>query len=96
MSVRITESEREKALMLFTFAEQISKGARVYTLRTGQYLFNHLPAGVANVVSGTLFDPFQKELSKKQIIDWLDDHLIFDGKEIVGCFNNNTILWEKK
>lgn len=77
------------------FADQIRLGAGLSGQRTGQYLFNHLPSGPANVVAATLFDPFHKELNEREIYDWIENHLIFDGSRIVGVFNNDQLLWEE-
>lgn len=81
---------------LEVMAVHIAVGARQTKLRTGQYLFNHLPDQVGNKVAGTLFDPFHKDLSKQEIIEWLDNHLIFDHNEIIALFDQNTILWESE
>lgn len=75
-------------------AENIRLGAARGGQRTGQWMFNHLPGPVQNKVVGTLFDPFHKDLTTDEIFQWLDNHIIFDGSEIVGLFDNNTILWE--
>lgn len=78
------------------FAHSTVSGARFYNQRTGQFLFNRLPEGAANVVRGTLFDPFYKELTPDQIVQWLDEHVVFDDYGIIGIFNNNQILWERE
>jgi hypothetical protein len=62
--------------------------------RSGQALFNGLPGPAANAVAGTLFDPFHKMLSRDQVTDWIDNHLIFsDAGEVIGVFDNNKLLW---
>ncbi len=77
------------------YVEQIASGAKATDQRTGQRLFNLLPQPVAYFTSGTLFDPFHKDLTRKEIWDWLNDHLIFDDNgHIIALFNNNQILWE--
>lgn len=76
------------------FVDKIKREARKNNQRTGQYLFNYLPEGAANVVASTLFDPFHKELTWTEILEWIESHLIFKGEEIVGVFNNNDVLWE--
>jgi hypothetical protein len=78
---------------LDVMAVHIAVGARQTKQRTGQYLFNHLPVEVGNKVAGTLFDPFHKDLSKPEIIEWLDNHLIFNENKIIALFDQNTILW---
>lgn len=77
------------------FVRQIIKGAEFYEQRTGQYLFNHLPNHIGGRVAGTSFDPFHKELSDREIYEWIDNHLVFDGFEIVGLFHGEVVLWEK-
>jgi hypothetical protein len=63
-------------------------------LRTGQVLFNSLPAGPAGAVAGTSFDPFFKDLTEQQLYEWIDYHLITEGNEILGVFHNERIVWE--
>lgn len=77
------------------FVRHIITGAKEFDQRTGQYMFNHLPPIVAARVSGTSFDPFHKELSAHEIWEWIENHLIFDGNEIIGLFHNDIMLWEK-
>jgi hypothetical protein len=62
--------------------------------RTGQYLFNSLPDGAREVVAGTMWDPFHKELSQYQIEDWLANHVVFnDNGTIIGIIAGRRILW---
>lgn len=77
------------------YTDQIVRGAKESGQRTGQYLFNHLEPGPANVIAGSLFDPFHQDLSNREISDWLDNHLIFDGNKVIAVFKNNQILWEE-
>ena len=83
-------------LAVFTFVDQIRQGAKEEKQRTGQYLYNHLPDGVKQAINATPFDPFHKELNPDELMMWVNDHLIFDGDQIVGCFSRNNILWEKR
>lgn len=77
-------------------ADWIEDEAYILGQRTGQLLFNNLPHEVANHVRGTEFDPFHKDMSKQEIIDWFNDHVIFsDGDEIIVLFNGTEILWER-
>lgn len=79
------------------YVDQISRGAKSTGQRTGQYLFNHLPDGAANVIAGSLFDPFHKDLSPYEIRAWLGDHLIFSPLgEVIAVFNQNDILWTEE
>jgi hypothetical protein len=80
---------------LVMYTQQIFEGAQYYSQRTGQYLFNKLPLLVAAEVAGTSFDPFHKDLSKFEIYEWLDNHLIFQDQRIVGLFHNDVLLWEE-
>lgn len=75
------------------FADQIY--AEAGSFRTGQYLFNTLPPGAQYVIAQSLIDPFHRDLTKTEIYDWANDHLIFNGTEIVAVFFDNKILWEK-
>lgn len=81
--------------ILQIWSEQIERGAETSGQRTGQYLFNHLPSEAAAQVVGTMFDPFNKDLSIHEIRAWLDKHIIYHGNRIVGLFNGDMILWQK-
>lgn len=75
--------------------KSIMTNAVFYNQRTGQYIFNHLPDDCANLVRSTLFDPFYKSFNRVEVRQWMEDHLIFDDRgNIIGLFNNNSILWE--
>lgn len=87
MRIFVSQTER--------FADDIIRGSKANGQRTGQYLFNHLPSVPANAVTATLFDPFHKELSRQELQEWIDNHLIFDGMCIIGVFNNDQLLWEE-
>lgn len=89
-----TQHKNEYAAMRAEYARQIVLGAINAKHRTGQWMFNKLPAGIGRVVAGTSFDPFFKELSASEIEQWIEDHLIFDGYEIIGVYHGNQILWE--
>lgn len=75
------------------FTDHILIGAHASSQRTGQYLYNHLPTIVARLTSGKTFDPFFKDLSQQEIFDWIENHLIFDGNEIIGLFDHDRIIW---
>ncbi len=81
--------------MISIFEADVIRGAFLTKQRTGQYLFNCLPNEVANVVAGSLFDPFHKDLSSYEIRAWINEHLVFsDSGAIIGVFNKDDILWE--
>ena len=78
------------------FVNQIVHSAEKTTLRTGQALFNHLPFSAAQIVSGTLWDPFHRDLTREEIQEWVDHHLIFGDQyydDIIGLFNGEQLLW---
>jgi len=79
----------------YVWAEHIVRGSRETGQRTGQYLFNLLPDHLSGIVTGTLWDPFHKDLEIEEIHQWIQDHLIFDGHRIIALFNNDEILWEE-
>jgi hypothetical protein len=81
---------------LVMYAQRIERNARYQEVRNGQWLFNHLPIPVANLVAGTSFDPFHKMMSQEDIFNWLDNHLIFEDNEIIGLFHNERVLWDSK
>ena len=79
------------------FSFDILTNADVHHQRTGQYLFNGLPFEAQLHVRGTLFDPFYKNMSQYQIEEWLNNHVFFNEQgSIVGIFENDQILWERK
>lgn len=79
------------------YSRDIVMHADKFNQRTGQYLFNSFPVEVANVVTGSMFDPFHKDMSQFQIEEWLLNHIVFnENGSIVAVFNENTILWERK
>jgi len=82
-------------MTLSIFTQQIMQNAKVHNQRTGQYLFNHLPSEITYYVSGRPFDPFHKDLTAEEVYAWMDNHLVFDGNEIVGVFDGDRLLWEK-
>lgn len=77
-------------------ADWIETTARIHRQRTGQVMFNQMPHDVANAVRGTPFDPFYKDFNKQQILDWYDEHTIWNDHEIIVVFSANTILWERE
>lgn len=78
-------------------AKYIVEMAPYHDQRTGQLLFNSLKHEIADIVRDTSFDPFYKELTCDEIIDWLENHIIYDDDGNMIClFNGNDILWEKE
>lgn len=81
---------------VFAFVDHIMRSAQASAQRPGQYLFNTLPFGAGDVVAATLWDPFHTVTTKEELIDWVDNHLIFDGIKIIGIFNKDQILYSRK
>lgn len=76
-------------------AQYICTMAPFYKMRTGQLLFNMLRYEVAEVVRSTELDTFYKNLEFDEIVDWLDNHIIFDNfGTMVRLFSGHTILWQ--
>ncbi len=78
------------------FVNQMMHMAEKNQQRTGQALFNHLPSGAAQIVSGTLWDPFHRSLTREELQKWVDNHLIFGEKyydDIIGLFTGEQLLW---
>jgi hypothetical protein len=76
-------------------AEYTYNMAPLYGMRTGQLLFSDLRYEVAEIVRGTDLDPFYKDLSLLEIINWFEDHIVFDDQGIIcRLFSGDTILWE--
>jgi hypothetical protein len=87
MSDTLARSTRE--------AQYIVRMAPQLDQRTGQLLFNNLRSEVAEACRGTVYDPFYEDLSLDEIIQWLEDHVIYNDQGIMTCFFiGNTILWE--
>ena len=77
-------------------AEYIYNVAPMCGYRTGQLLFNSLRYEVAEKIRGTIFDPFYKEMSLFELIEWINNHIIYDNEGMMICvFDGNTILWEE-
>jgi hypothetical protein len=88
MSDTLARSTRE--------AQYIFDNAPMLEQRTGQLLFNSLRQQVAAKVRATNFDPFYRDLSLQEIIDWFENHIIFNDHGIMICvFDGNDILWEE-
>jgi hypothetical protein len=97
-------------MSITTTTEQITDDliylAWLYGQRTGQILFNLLPLGAREAVTGSLFDPFYKDLTSDEASEWLDSHIIFDdepqgfsaifdSEKILAVFDGEKILWER-
>jgi len=79
------------------YSRDVIMNAEKHGQRTGQYLFNGLPQEVRAVITGTVWDPFHKNMSQYQVEEWLDGHLIFnDNGGICGVIAGRKILWGKK
>jgi hypothetical protein len=74
---------------------RIAMETATFNLRLGQALFNSLPMWAGNVVAGTPWDPFHKDLTRFQMINWINDHLIFLDGEISAVFSGEDILAER-
>ena len=84
-------------LLAVDYSHRIWLEAHEIHVRTGQHLFNTLPSYIGAKVAGTMFDPFHRDLSKVQMVNWVENHLIFnDDGEIIALFDGNMIMWEKK
>lgn len=88
MSSTLARSTRE--------AEYIYFMAPQYEMRTGQLLFNVLRHEIADVVRNTKLDTFYKDMELEEIVEWLENHIIFsnDGR-MIRLFSEHTILWEE-
>lgn len=77
-------------------AEYIYIMAPQYEMRTGQLLFNSLKHEIADVVRDTELDPFYRDMEIDEIVDWLENHIIFsnDGR-MIRLFSGHNILWEE-
>jgi hypothetical protein len=77
-------------------AEYIFDNAPMLEQRTGQLLFNSLRQQVAAKVRDTDFDPFYKDLTLFEIIEWLENHVVYNDEGImIRLFDGNEILWEE-
>ena len=87
MSDTLSRSKQEA-----TYIFEVAPG---YGERPGQFLFNSLRHEIADTVRGTFLDPFYKEMSLRQIIEWLENHIIYDDDGRMIClFDKNEVLWE--
>lgn len=81
-----------------SYAQHIYDIALVHGQRTGQKLFNTLnPPEMSEAVRGKPWDPFYKDLTFEEIVEWVDNHLVFDDHgHIIALFDGNKILWERE
>lgn len=78
-------------------AEYVFNTAPVYDMRTGEFLFNVLRHDIADVVRDTDMDTFYDDLEYEEIVDWFDNHIIFDNMgNMVRLFDEHGILWEDR
>jgi hypothetical protein len=78
-------------------AQYIYDMAPAYDMRTGQLLFNSLKHEIAEVVRNTSFDPFYKDMELEEIVEWLEDHIIYDNQGMmVRLFSDHRVLWEEE
>jgi hypothetical protein len=80
------------------YAREMSRdiliNAESHNQRTGQYLFNGLPDEVRAVVAGKGWDPFYKQMSQYQLVDWITRYLVFDDNgKIIGVISGTHLLW---
>jgi hypothetical protein len=96
--------EMIKSLDVHLRDDWIAKMAREVTaarystkgMRTGQILFNSFPADPADALCGSPIDPFFKELSEKEVWEWIENHVIFDGEGIcIALYDGNKLVWEQ-
>jgi hypothetical protein len=84
-------------VMIREYSREVVMNAERNNQRTGQYLFNSLPEGARAVVTGTIFDPFYKNMSQYQIEDWLEDHAVFNmNGTIIGIIAGRKTLWRDR
>ena len=83
-----------KPTVVREYSRDVLMHAEQHHQRTGQYLFNGLPEEVRVVITGTVWDPFHKNMSQDQVEQWLSDHIIFnDNGGICGVVAGRKILW---
>lgn len=80
------------------YAQHVHDTALIHGQRTGQKLFNMLnPPELADQVRGTSWDPFYKTMTFEEIVEWVDNHLVFDDHgHIIALFDQFNILWERE
>lgn len=61
--------------------------------KNGEDLWCYLPPGMASIVIRRSFDPYDSELSKAGIRDWLWHHVVFDDNgNIIAIHDHGEIL----
>lgn len=90
MSSTLARSTRE--------GEHIYYLAPLYEMRTGQLLFNVLRYEIAEAVRDTELDTFYKDMTLQEIIDWLENHILYDnqGRMVRLCGTDGRILWAEQ
>lgn len=78
------------------FTQLVLRYAKANDQRTGQALSNLVYSRTTFNTCDILDDPFHKDLSEREVFEWIERHLIFnDSGWIIGIFNKNIILWER-
>ena len=78
-------------------ARYIVDTAPNYVQRTGQFLFNSLRHEVSQIVRSSHLDPFYKEMSYQEVVEWLENHIIYDETgRMIALFDEDRILWEEE
>jgi len=73
-----------------------------YKKNCGLILWNTLPPDMATIVIRRSFDPYNKEMDKGNIRNWLWDHVLFDNEGmVIAIHDRGEILfcregWEKE
>lgn len=91
---KIDQINRINKIQTRSFCAQVIRDAEKDGQRTGQKLMNILEPGPYSAITRSTFDPFHKDLSLQELIEWVDNHIIWDGPRIIAVFKDNLICWE--
>lgn len=78
------------------FSRFVVEGADINQEHVGHRLIDSLSPEVAGVVRNQEFNPrFIDDMTLEDVIDWVDEHIIFDNKgNLIGVIDHGELLWK--
>lgn len=82
-----------QARFAYQMSNRIFSEAEEKGYLTGRHLYDNLPSEVVHHVMQSNIDPYDRDLSRTQIFNWLWDHVVFDQNgEIVAIHDKGFPL----
>lgn len=78
-------------------SQWVCDSARVYGQPEGTRIFRSLSREAAEAIRTTRFDdPFGQILTEEEVIQWFDDHVVFDDEGyMIAIYAGNECLWRE-